>query len=224
MNYFNSDYVQFFKELVQNNHKDWFDLNRSRYEKNVKLPFSAFTQKAIDSIALIDPVFTELLAKDCIFRINRDVRFSKDKIPYKTMCSAFIGINGKKSKSVNGIYYEFTPEHLRFYGGIYSIEKEDLYAVRAGITSNLKEFNTLLNDPEFKKIFGDIRGEKNKIIHPDFRESAQEQALIFNKQWYFYVEYPVELLYEKQLLDKLLHAYQVSRPLEQFFNQFIQTK
>jgi len=113
---------------------------------------------------------------------------------------------------------------VRFYSGVYEIEKDDLYAVRAGITSNLKEFNSLLNDPEFKKIFGDIRGEKNKIIHPDFRESANEQALIFNKQWYFYVEYPVELLFEKQLLDKLLHAYQVSRPLEQFFNQFIQTK
>jgi len=224
MNYFNSDYVQFFRELSQNNHKDWFDLNRSRYEKNVKLPFSAFTQKAIDTIALIDPVFSELLAKDCIFRINRDVRFSKDKQPYKLMCSAIITPNGKKSKAVNGIYYEFTPEHVRFYSGVYEIEKDDLYAVRAGITSNLKEFNSLLNDPEFKKIFGDIRGEKNKIIHADFRESAQEQALIFNKQWYFYVEYPVELLYEKQLLDKLLHAYQVSRPLEQFFNQFIQTK
>ena len=66
--------------------------------------------------------------------------------------------------------------------------------------------------------------KKNKIIHPDFRESAQEQALIFNKQWYFYVEYPVELLFENQLLDTLMHAYHVSRPLEQFFNQFIQTK
>ena len=88
MNYFNSDYVQFFKELSQNNHKDWFDINRSRYEKNIKLPFKEFTQLAIDTIALIDPVFNQLLAKDCIFRINRDVRFSKDKQPYKLMTSS----------------------------------------------------------------------------------------------------------------------------------------
>jgi len=224
MNYFNSDYVQFFKELSQNNHKDWFDLNRSRYEKNIKLPFKEFTQLAIDSIALLNVDFNDLQAKDCIFRINRDVRFSKDKQPYKLMCSAIITPNGKKSKAINGIYFEFTPEHVRFYSGVYEIEKDDLYAVREGICSNLSQFSALINAPEFIATFGHVRGEKNKIIHPDFRESAQEQALIFNKQWYFYVEYPVELLYEKQLLDKLLHAYQVSRPLEQFFNQFIQTK
>ena len=224
MNYFNSDYVQFFKELSQNNHKDWFDLNRSRYEKNIKSPFKEFTQLAIDTIALIDPVFNQLLAKDCIFRINRDVRFSKDKQPYKLMCSAIITPNGKKSKAINGIYFEFTPEHVRFYSGVYEIEKDDLFAVREGICSNLSQFSALINAPEFIATFGHVRGEKNKIIHPDFRESAQEQALIFNKQWYFYVEYPVELLFEKQLLDKLMHAYHVSRPLEQFFNQFIQTK
>ena len=224
MNYFNSDYVQFFKELSQNNHKDWFDINRTRYEKNIKLPFKEFTQLAIDSIALLNNDFIGLQAKDCIFRINRDVRFSKDKQPYKLMCSAIITPNGKKSKAINGIYFEFTPEHVRFYSGVYEIDKDDLFDVREGICSNLSKFSALINAPEFIATFGHVRGEKNKIIHPDFRESAQEQALIFNKQWYFYVEYPVELLFENNLLDKLLHAYHVSRPLEQFFNQFIQTK
>ena len=129
MNYFNSDYVEFFKELSQNNHKDWFDLNRSRYEKNVKIPFKEFTQLAIDSIALLNNDFIGLQAKDCIFRINRDVRFSKDKQPYKLMCSAIITPNGKKSKAINGIYFEFTPEHVRFYSGVYEIEKDDLFAL-----------------------------------------------------------------------------------------------
>ena len=105
MAHFNLDYLLFFQELAQNNHKEWFDLNRSRYEKNVKVPFRDFTQVAIDTIAKSDPLFKDLLAKDCVFRINRDIRFSKEKIPYKTMCSALISPNGKKSKAINGIYF-----------------------------------------------------------------------------------------------------------------------
>ena len=221
MAFFNSDYLLFFQELAQNNHKEWFDLNRPRYEKNVKVPFRDFTQVAIDTIAKSDPQFKDLLAKDCVFRINRDIRFSKDKIPYKTMCSAMISPNGKKSKAINGIYFEFTPEHVRFYGGIYSIEKEDLYAVRAGIVANLKEFTALLEDAEFKKVYGQIRGEKNKIIPPEFREAANDQALIYNKQWYFFVEYPAEEILNDDVLNKLIHAYNVAIPIKQFFNQFI---
>ena len=221
MAFFNSDYLLFFQELAQNNHKEWFDLNRPRYEKNVKVPFRDFTQVAIDTIAMSDPLFKDLLAKDCVFRINRDIRFSKDKIPYKTMCSAVISPNGKKSKAINGIYFEFTPEHVRFYGGIYSIEKEDLYAVRAGIASNLKEFTALLEDGEFKKVYGQMLGEKNKIIPPEFREAANDQALIYNKQWYFFVQYPAEEILNDDVLKKLIHAYNVAIPIKQFFNQFI---
>ena len=221
MAFFNSDYLLFFQELAQNNHKEWFDLNRPRYEKNVKVPFRDFTQVAIDTIAMSDPLFKDLLAKDCVFRINRDIRFSKDKIPYKTMCSAVISPNGKKSKAINGIYFEFTPEHVRFYGGIYSIEKEDLYSVRAGIVANLKEFTALLEDAEFKKVYGQMLGEKNKIIPPEFREAANDQALIYNKQWYFFVEYPAEEILNDDVLNKLIHAYNVAIPIKQFFNQFI---
>ena len=221
MAFFNSDYLLFFQELAQNNHKEWFDLNRPRYEKNVKVPFRDFTQVAIDTIAKSDPQFKDLLAKDCVFRINRDIRFSKDKIPYKTMCSAVISPNGKKSKAINGIYFEFTPEHVRFYGGIYSIEKEDLYSVRAGIAANLKEFTALLEDAEFKKVYGHIRGEKNKIIPPEFREAANDQALIYNKHWYFFVQYPAEEILSDDVLNKLIHAYNVANPIKQFFNQFI---
>ena len=221
MAFFNSDYLLFFQELAQNNHKEWFDLNRLRYEKNVKVPFRDFTQVAIDTIAKSDTQFKDLLAKDCVFRINRDIRFSKDKIPYKTMCSAVISPNGKKSKAINGIYFEFTPEHVRFYGGIYSIEKEDLYAVRAGIVANLNEFTSLLEDAEFKKVYGHILGEKNKIIPTEFREAANDQALIYNKQWYFFVEYPAEDILKEDVLNKLIHAYNVAIPIKQFFNQFI---
>ena len=106
MSFFTSDYLEFFKELAANNHKEWFDANRKRYETSVKEPFKAFTQHLIDELAKKEPVFKDLKASDCIFRINRDIRFSKDKTPYKTMCSAVISPNGKKSSSIHGIYFD----------------------------------------------------------------------------------------------------------------------
>jgi uncharacterized protein (TIGR02453 family) len=165
MAFFTEDFLNFFIELAPNNHKDWFDLNRKRYEESIKKPFYAFTQHVIDRIAQSDASFKDLLAKDCVFRINRDIRFSKDKSPYKLQYSAVIAPNGKKSKAVNGIYFEFGPEHLRVYGGIYEIEKEDLELMREGIANNLDEFQKIYNSKEFKSHFGKILGEKNKIIH-----------------------------------------------------------
>ena len=126
MKFFNPDFIDFFKELAANNHKDWFDLNRKRYEQSVKKPFAAFTQYMIDVIAKENSDFNDLLAKDCIFRINRDIRFSNDKTPYKTMSSAVIATGGKKSTAINGIYFEFSAEHVRVYGGIYEINKEEI--------------------------------------------------------------------------------------------------
>jgi len=222
MAFFTEDYLQFFKELAANNHKEWFDANRKRYETSVKEPFKAFTQHLIDQLAKKEPVFKDLKASDCIFRINRDIRFSKDKTPYKTMCSAVISPNGKKSSSIHGIYFELSPEHLRAYGGVYEIEKDDLYALREGIANNLTEFQKHIKQKEFKALFGEIHGERNKKIDKDFQEAAHEEPLLFNKQFYFYSTFDPQTILKPDLDQLLLKCYEVGRPLELFFNQFIQ--
>jgi uncharacterized protein (TIGR02453 family) len=222
MSFFTEDYLHFFIELAGNNHKTWFDENRKRYETSVKKPFYAFTQHVIDQLAKKDPAFAELQSKDCVFRINRDIRFSKDKTPYKLMCSAVVAPNGKKSKAVNGIYFELSPEHVRAYGGIYEIDKEDLEAVREGIAANMDEFRSIYSSKTFKKTFGEILGEKNKVLPAHLKEAAQEENLIFNKQWYFYAEFPAEQVLSEDLDQLMLSCYEAGKPVEQFFNQFIQ--
>ncbi len=222
MSFFTSDYLEFFKELAANNHKEWFDANRKRYETSVKEPFKAFTQHLIDELAKKEPAFKELKASDCIFRINRDIRFSKDKTPYKMQCSAVISPNGKKSSSIHGIYFEFGPAHVRAYGGVYEIEKDDLYALREGIANNLAAFQKLYRDKKFKALFGEIHGEKNKKLDKDFLEVAAQEPLIFNKQFYFYSTFEAETLLDPNLDQLMMECYQTGRPLELFFNQFIQ--
>lgn len=221
MAFFTEDFLKFFIELAPNNHKDWFDLNCKRYEESIKKPFYAFTQNLIDRIAQSDAAFKNLLAKDCVFRINRDIRFSKDKSPYKLQYSAVIAPNGKKSKAVNGIYFEFGPEHVRVYGGIYEIEKDDLELMREGIANNLTEFQRIYNSKEFKSHFEKILGEKNKIIPAHLREAASKEPLIYNKQWYFFQEFPAEIILDPKLDKYVLDCFEVGRPMEQFFNQFI---
>lgn len=221
MSYFSEDFLRFFIELAPNNNKDWFDLNRKRYEENIKKPFYAFTQHLIDRIAQKDPVFNDLMVKDCVFRINRDIRFSKDKSPYKMQCSAVIAPNGKKSQAVNGVYFEFGAEHIRVYGGIYEIAKEDLELIREGIANNLTEFQKIYNSKEFKAHFGAILGEKNKVIPSYLKEAASKEPLIYNKQWYFFQEFPAETILESNLDQLVLDCFEAGRPIEQFFNQFI---
>lgn len=222
MAYFTEDYLNFFKELAANNHKDWFDIHRKRYENSVKKPFSNFVTQLISEFAKYDKAFSELSSSECIFRINRDVRFSKDKTPYKLTCSAVVTPGGKKSRNIQGVYFEFGPEHIHVYGGVYEVEKDDVYLIREGISNNLPAFNQLIQDIEFVDLFGEIKGEKNKLIPKEFKEAAEVQSLILNKQWYFMTSFPAEQLLDASILQQIFNCYLVARPIEQFFNQCIQ--
>ena len=221
MAFFQKEFLDFFIELAPNNNKEWFDINRNRYEDFVKEPFKKYVTHVISKIAKNDPAFKDLEAKDCIFRINRDVRFSNDKIPYKMMVSAVVTPNGKKSKAVNGVYFELGPEHLRVYGGIYEIDKEDLLTVREGIAKDIPKFQKAYSNPEFTKVFGEIRGDKNKIIPKDLKDSAVIEPLIFNKQWYFYTEFQPETILLENLDEIILNCYKAGRPVETYFNALI---
>jgi len=221
MAFFNQDFLQFFIDLAPNNNKDWFDVNRKRYENNVKEPFKKFVQHVINEIAKKDSSFKDLEAKDCIFRINRDIRFSKEKSPYKMMVSAVVAANGKKSKAVNGVYFEFGPEHVRVYGGVYEIDKEDLLTVREGIAGDILAFQKAYNNPIFKKMFGNILGDKNKIIPKELKEAAEKEPLIYNKQWYFYTQFDPEIVLDEKLDQLILNCYEAGRPVDDFFNKLI---
>lgn len=221
MAFFKPDFLNFFIELAGNNHKDWFDENRTRYEENVREPFKAFVTHIISEITKKDKSFEELETKNCIFRINRDIRFSKDKTPYKLKVSAVVAPEGKKSKAINGVYFELGPECLRVYGGVYDLSKDDLLDVREAIADNPKKFKKLYSNPAFGKLFGEIRGDKNKIIPKHLKEAAVKEPLIFNKQWYFYAEFEPETILQDDLDKIILNCYEVGKPIEKYFNTII---
>jgi uncharacterized protein (TIGR02453 family) len=219
MAYFTQDFLDFFKELAANNDKDWFHANKKRYETSVKDPFKAFVQDMIDRTAAIDDRFAGE-AKDAIFRINRDIRFSKDKSPYKLQMGAVISPGGRKEgMGIPGMYLELSPAHFRFYSGLYMPEKEVLYQIREYIVKHSKELDKLVSDKVFVGKFGELRGEKNKVLPKEFKAAAEKQPFLFNKQFYFFSEMPAETILREDLADVVMEHFKASQPMRQFLTK-----
>jgi len=211
MAWFTADFDQFFKDLAKNNHKEWFDANRKRYEGSVKNPFEAFVAEAITRIAKHDKT-VRIEPKEAIFRINKDIRFSKDKTPYKLACSAIISSAGRKDHTTPGIYFEFGPESLKFFGGAYSPEKEQILSIRAAIMRDPKGFRKVIEGKTFSSKFDGVKGEANKLLPPEFKAAVIKEPLIANKQFYVGAERPAKLATDPKLMDEMMDHYLAMRP------------
>ncbi len=219
MTYFTPDFIAFFDELSENNHKGWFDENRKRYQETVKKPFESFVNEMILRLQEQEPDL-QLTAKEAIFRINRDIRFSKDKAPYKTHTGAGMSKGGRKSP-YPGYYLELGPKRIMVGGGIYFLDKEGLQKVRSEIAHATDEFTSLVEDNTFKKRFGEVKGERNKRLPMEFQEAAQTQPLIANKHFYYMATLEPKHITSPKLPDMLMEYYQTGHPLNAFFKRAI---
>ena len=200
MAYFNQDYIDFFKELAANNDRDWFHANKKRYESSVKEPFNRFLKDAIAMAEKIDPRIKPEL-KNTIFRINRDIRFSKNKEPYKLNRSAIISPQGRKDNEYPGFYLQFGAETIWLGGGAYSFDKEKLQDIRFSLIDHPGELQKILDSKEFKSTYGEIRGETYKVLPKELKESAEVEPLLFLKQFYFMNELDSSALLKDDLLQ-----------------------
>ena len=206
MAWFSDDFNRFFKDLAKNNNKEWFDANRKRYETVVKQPFEAFVAEAIMRIAKHDKA-VKIGPKEAIFRINKDVRFSKDKTPYKLETSAIISPVGKKDHATPGIYFALGPEAVKFYGGCYQPEKDQLHKIRTAIMRDGKGFHKVIGAKAFNSLFTEVKGEANKVLPADFKAAAVKEPLIANKHFYVAAELPSKLVSDPKLMDVLMNHY-----------------
>ena len=218
MAYFNRNFVSFFKDLSINNNRDWFNENKSRFKEDVEEPFYHFVDELITRIRDDDPQI-QITPKEAVFRIYRDVRFSKDKSPYKIHVSAVISPGGRKDFVMAGHYLEMNHKGLGLYGGLYSVGPTELNNLRHYIANNLTEFKKLRRDKKFQEKFGEVLGEANKRIPKEFDEIFQKEPLIANKQFYFYHKFPQKLILSGDLSDTIIEYYKVSKPLTKFLRE-----
>ena len=220
MTYFTKDFLKFFKDLEKNNDREWFHANKKNYEEKVKKPFEHFVAIMIDKMQAIDANIV-ITPKDAIFRIHRDVRFSKDKSPYKLHVSAIISKGGRKDMSSPGIYLQLNHKEFGIYSGAYMPDKNQLQGIREAIASDLSGFKKLINAAPFVKKFGTVQGEQNKRIPSEFKEIVKEQPLIANKQFYYNANLPAETALDPKLPKIVMDHYKASLPLSRFIAEAI---
>src|ERR1041385_455332 len=146
--------LKFLKGLKKNNNKPWFDKHRKEYE-SAKMDFENFIQSVIDKHSKNDVDLKGLVAKKCTFRINRDVRFSKDKSPYKTNLGASMDKGGKKS-GFAGYYFHLEPGKSFLGGGLWMPQPDALKKVRQEIDYGFDEFKKIVGSKRFKSVFKEM--------------------------------------------------------------------
>ena len=220
MIYFDIQMIEFFKGLAANNHKEWFDQHRKTYENHVKEPFKTFVSDLILRIQQHEP---ELLTtpSSCIFRINRDIRFSKDKTPYKLHVGAYLSARGKKDTSWPGLYLQIAPEGVMIASGVYLPDKNQLTDLRYFIFNHLDEFKQLHSDPLFVSHFGHIKGDTQKRLPEELAAAAQNEPYLWNKQFYFEAHLAPETIIRPDFIDTVMDYYEASIPINNFFKRII---
>lgn len=222
MAYFDPSFSTFLRNLKKHNEREWFQSNKAIYEEKVRKPFESLVAELIYRVQENEPGF-HCMVKDAVFRINRDIRFSKDKSPYKTYVSAVIANGGRKNLSEPGMYIQLEADRLLVFCGIYMPDKIQLQKIRSAILNNGKEVNRLKSDKKLSALFGPMKGELSKILPPEFRDAARKEPLLAHKQFYFESVYTgAHYLQRKDLAAFIMKHHAAARPWSIFLKKAIQ--
>jgi uncharacterized protein (TIGR02453 family) len=212
--------LQFLTELKKNNHKAWFDDHRKQYEE-LRQEWIEFVKDSIAAIGTTDASVLHLEPKKCIFKINRDIRFSKDKSPYKTNFGMSLNPNGKKEEFM-GYYLHIEPDNCFFAGGSYKPQPATLAAIRQEIDYNFKQFESIVTAKIFKKYFGTLDGEQ--LSRPPKGYEADNPAIHYLKYKSFIGtrKFTQEEVLSKNFNKTLLQTATALKPLLDFIRESVQ--
>lgn len=212
--------IQFLKALKKNNNREWFLSNKSNYD-NARSNFLSFVEDILRGIQKKDPTIADIEPKQCVFRMNRDVRFSKNKEPYKTNFGASISRGGKKIENA-GYYFHLEPGASFIGGGLWMPSAPILKQVRQEIDYCFSEFSKIIHQKKFKNNFIQLESTE-KLVRPPKNYDLDNPAIEFIKLKSFVVLKPLsdkELL-EDQLVKDTIYTFETLTPLLHFLNRAI---
>ncbi|NOT38455.1 MAG: DUF2461 domain-containing protein [Saprospiraceae bacterium] len=215
MSYFTKDFIKFFSELEVSNNREWFAENKDRFKSVVEEPFLKFIDAIIDLLKKQDKKY-KATAKDCVFRIYRDIRFSKDKTPYKIRMSALLTPGGRKDIKNPGLYLELGADDIKIYSGLYEPDKIQLDKIRTKISKNTEAFKKLRTDKNFIKRYKEILGDKSKRLDPKFAKAAAIEPIIFHKQFYFVTSQKATTALKPGIEKWVLDCYKDAKEMNEF--------
>lgn len=213
--------LAFLKKLQKNNTTEWFKDNQTEY-KNSRTDFENFVSEIINGLASMDKAIEkrDLQAKKCITRINRDIRFSNDKSPYKTNYFALFNPGGKKSEHAS-YYFQLEPNNSFVGGGVYMPQTPTLNKFRKEIESNLKEWEELLNSTSFRKTFPNgIESPSNlKTAPKGFDKNSNAIEYLRMKGFYMMRTMSDKELTSEDAVAKIIDCYNEVNPIIGFLNR-----
>ena len=210
----------FLLQLRENNNRSWFQENKKLYV-TAKKEFESFIDALIPFVKEVDPEIDVMSSKECLFRIYRDVRFSKNKLPYKTNFGAFIAKGGRKSPYA-GYYIHLEPFESFIGGGIYMPESKYLRAIRTEIFEDSEKFKKIISDPDFLEYFNGIYGEKLKSAPRDFPKDFEDIELLKYKHYAVTHTVGNEFWMSDNLFERIIEIFKAQYPLNEFLNRVVE--
>ncbi len=214
--------IRFLTNLKKNNNKAWFDAHKDAY-LDAKSDFEELVQRVIIEYRKTDVDIGALQVKDCVFRIYKDVRFSKDKTPYKTHLAAGFNLGGKKVH-FPGYYFHAEPGGLSFCGGgIWHPDVPELKKIRQEIDYNFKEFKEVIEERKFKKLFDSLDSEEKLSRAPQgYDEDNPALEYLKLKNYIAGISISDQELTSGNLVKKIVSTFKAMKPLIDFLSRAIE--
>jgi uncharacterized protein (TIGR02453 family) len=206
----------FLRNLEENNNREWFLNNKVSYEY-AKNNFTDFCEQLLNLLKEIQPNLLNTEIKNCIFRINRDVRFSKNKNPYKNHLSAAFGPGGRNSGKID-FYFHLQNNETFLGGGMWQPSPENLNKFRQEIDYNPGTLKSIIYSSDFKANFPHVYGEKLKTSPKNYNSDHPEIDLLRYKELFFMAKYTNEEVLSEGFLNKLLKDCEILKPYIDYLN------
>lgn len=206
--------MQFLAQLAANNNKEWMDAHKQAYQ-DARKRFIEVVDQLLVGMSGFEPRMSELKAKDCIFRINRDIRFSNNKSPYKNNFGAYFAPGGKNVVAP-GYYIHIQPGQSFFGGGIYMPDGETIKKIRQEIDYNPDELLNLLQQPEFHEWFGSLTGEQLKTAPKGYPADHPNIHLLRMKSFIAMKSLTDAQVTGERLVETVVRGFQVMKPLNDY--------
>lgn len=215
----------FLDDLRRNNYKEWFHANRARYDA-AKANVLDNAARLVEGINAFDPSLGYPDVSKLIYRINRNMRFSPDKTPYKTHFGLIMNADGDRHSPLSGYYMHVEPGGMSVVScGLYMPEamSGSLAAIRTAIDTHWDEFSAIVNEPEFKEHIGGLSREDKVLKRVPRGFSADSPAAEYLKLNHFYVwkHLPDELVTSPDYIPEALRLYRLMKPLNDFLNRVV---
>ena len=219
--FFTSETLTFWRGLARDNSKAYFDRHRTEYERHLKGPYQELAAALATGLRADEPEY-RVDPKKATYRINRDVRFSKDKSPYKTELGITFGRDEKHDEAYPVYTCRVGVKGIAVAGGLYRPPTELRDRVRRIVGEQSERLRGALADPDFIDTFGELGGEAHKRAPAALKELAEAEPLVLNKQWVFWTDFEdPELLLMPELDQFILDQWAAARPVMEFFKEAV---